>query len=79
MKIKSFKIILIISLVVAIIFLGGIVLKNNPNVSYGECCSTISPEQDPDYNCSCNEIGCLCFNEKLNESCACVDGGCICN
>jgi len=76
---NNVKIIVIISLVVAIIFLMGIVLKNNSYVSYGECCFEISPLDSPLYDCHTEGEGSICVSEKFNETCACVSGACVCN
>lgn len=79
---KSVKIILIISLVVAIVFLWGVLLKNPPYVSYGYACAEISPTQDTEnYNCSEINGGFVCVSppKKYNETCCCLSsGGCIC-
>ena len=75
---KSVKIILIISLVVAIVFLIGILLKN-PSYASGEGCFEIAEKQNPAFNCtdSENEFGYFCVSDL--EICSCLQSdSCIC-
>lgn len=51
----------------------------NLNVSYGGGCFKIAEKESSAYNCSYFNGVEICFNEKINQTSACMDEICICD